>query len=281
MHSRQGTAGFTLVELIVVIVLLGIVGTFSFSYLGFGAKIFSDAVGRDQLMSQSRFAVERLSRELRNALPRSVRVESNATGSCIELVPIISSGSYVQLPKPGGSSANPFVAVTPIAEPGNALVGQYLYVYASNTAMVYNSNSPRRKVIDTITSHSSNSELSEFSFLGNPKHFPKSSPARRFFITEQPVSWCVTPAGELRRFSYYGFNNNQPSLNQLFSLAGPGEVMAKQLNNNLADASQAPFIAVASTLQRSSLVLLDLRFGRANDTEPLRIQHEVFVPNVP
>ncbi|RUO42836.1 hypothetical protein CWE15_05380 [Aliidiomarina taiwanensis] len=281
MVSTHRSQGFTLVELIVVIVLLGIVGTFSFSYLGFGAKIFSDAVGRDQLMSQSRFAVERLSRELRNALPRSVRVDSNVNGSCIELVPIISSSSYVQLPQPGASSDKFFEGVTPIAEPGSVMVGQYLYVYATNAAMVYNSNSPRRKVIDTITPHSSNSNLSVFSFVGNPKYFPKSSPARRFFITEQPVSWCVTPAGELQRFSDYGFHNNQRSLSQLVSLGGPMEVMAKQLNNNLADSSQAPFTASASTLQRSSLVLLDLRFGRANDTEPLRIQHEVFVPNVP
>src|SRR5690554_7243210 len=127
MHSRQGTAGFTLVELIVVIVLLGIVGTFSFSYLGFGAKIFSDAVGRDQLLNQSRFAVERLSRELRNALPRSVRVNSFDQQRCIEFVPIITSSSYVQIPRLGASASNRFIAVTPIVEPGQSILNQSLF----------------------------------------------------------------------------------------------------------------------------------------------------------
>lgn len=279
MASPNRHNGFTLVELIVVIVLLGIVGTFSFSYLGFGAKIFTDAVGRDQLMSQSRFAVERLSRELRNALPRSVRVKSGSNYSCIEFVPIITSSSYVQLPQPGGAVNRNFIGVTPLVEPGYTILNKYLFVYATNNPTVYSANPTRRKRIDTITMDSPQSGLSTFTFSTTPSYFPKSSPARRFFITEQPVSWCVSASGSLERFEQYGFLTTQPSHSSLLNSA-PYEIMAQQLYNDFSP-NQLPFNVEPATLQRSSLVQIDFRFGRANGSEPLHIQHEVFVPNVP
>lgn len=275
--------GFTLIELIVVIVLLGIIGTFSFSYLGFGAKIFSDSVGRDQLLNQSRFAVERLSRELRNALPRSVRVVNDSEGgtnySCIEFVPIITSSSYMQLPRPGASAGNNFIGVTPLTEPGQAMIGSHLFVYATTPELIY-ASSERRKIISTMQNDASNTGLSIFTFTESKATFPTGSPARRFFITEQPVSWCVSSTGRLERFEQYGFLTNQPSRNALLANVS-FEIMAQQLQNNLADPSQSPFHVLPPTLQRNSLVQFDFRFGRSNNTDPLRIQHEVFVPNVP
>lgn len=271
--------GFTLIELIIVIVLLAIIGTFSFSYLGLGAKIFTDSVGRDQLLNQSRFAVERLTRELRNSLPRSVRVVNGSNYSCIEFVPIIASSSYVQLPRPGASAGNNFIGVTPLTEPGQAMIGSHLFVYATTPELIY-ATSERRKIISTMQNDASNTGLSIFTFTESKATFPTGSPARRFFITEQPVSWCVSSTGRLERFEQYGFLTNQPSRNALLANVS-FEIMAQQLQNNLADPSQSPFHVLPATLQRNSLVQIDFRFGRASDTEPLRIQHEVFVPNVP
>lgn len=267
--------GFTLIELIIVIVLLGIVGTFSFSYLGLSAKIFSDTVGRDQLLNQSRFAVERLSRELRNALPRSVRVN----GLCIEFVPIITSSSYVQIPRLGASASKSFIAVTPVVEHNQSILNQSLFVYATTAELIYGNNSPRprRKTIADIQTSTDNSGLSEFTFTDTEASFPTGSPARRFFITEQPVSWCVSDTGNLERFEQYGFFPTQQNHNELVNLVS-SQTMAQQLYNN---SSQVPFSVLSPTLQRNSLVQLDFRFGRDNDSEPLRIQHEVFVPNVP
>lgn len=283
--------GFTLIELVIVIVLLGIVGTFSFQYLGLSAKIFSDTVGRDQLLNQSRFAVERLSRELRNALPRSVRVNSFDQQRCIEFVPIITSSSYVQIPRLGASASNRFIAVTPIVEPGQSILNQSLFVYATTAELIYGNSlsgdSLRRKTIASIQTNTSNSGLSEFTFTDTEASFPTGSPARRFFITEQPVSWCLSNTGTLDRFTQYGFFPTQRTHNQLVSLVS-SQTMAQQLYNDLRpnqdndfSLNQLPFNVESATLQRNSLVQIDFRFGRSNDSEPLRIQHEVFVPNVP
>ena len=56
--------GFTLVELVMVILLLGVMATFSSQFIGIGTQIYGDASRREQLMSDARFAMERLNREL-------------------------------------------------------------------------------------------------------------------------------------------------------------------------------------------------------------------------
>ena len=63
--------GFTLIELVMVILLLGIMATFASQFIGIGTQIYGDARSREQLMSDARFAMERLNREVRDALPGS------------------------------------------------------------------------------------------------------------------------------------------------------------------------------------------------------------------
>ena len=57
-----------------------------------GLSIYVDTARRDNLQQQGRFAVERVSRELRNALPGSVRV----AGNCVDFMPVLNASSYLQ-----------------------------------------------------------------------------------------------------------------------------------------------------------------------------------------
>ena len=88
VHSQRTMrqSGFTLLELVLVMVLLGALAAFSSAFLGQGAKVYVDAVARDRLMSEVRFGLERLNRELRDAVPGSVTLSSN--GSCVQFWPI-------------------------------------------------------------------------------------------------------------------------------------------------------------------------------------------------
>ncbi|MCV5497529.1 type II secretion system GspH family protein, partial [Escherichia coli] len=88
----RGNRGFTLVELVMVILLLGIMVTFTSQFIGIGTQIYGDASSREQLMSDARFAMERLNRELRDAVPGSERIETTGgtwddTGACLRFWP--------------------------------------------------------------------------------------------------------------------------------------------------------------------------------------------------
>ena len=101
-RARPGRArGFTLVELVMVILLLGVMATFSSQFIGIGTQIYGDASRREQLMSDARFAMERLNREVRDAVPGSVRVEDEGggaqeQGACLRFWPIATAGRYLE-----------------------------------------------------------------------------------------------------------------------------------------------------------------------------------------
>ena len=180
--GRSGAKGFTLVELIIVIVLLGIVSIGTFAYLGFGAQIFSDVVGREQLSAQSRFAIERLNRELRNALPASPRV----FGDCLEFFPIDASSAYLEIPAPGNTDNNT-VLIAPADFEGVDALGSYLFIAANNTAQVYGNDSTQRRTIDSVSLDQGQWTL-EFT---DSASFVRQSPARRYYISSGPVSWST------------------------------------------------------------------------------------------
>ena len=59
--------GYTLIEIIIVIVILGIIGGISFQFVGYGVEAFKKSSARKELYDQGRLALERMVRELRDA----------------------------------------------------------------------------------------------------------------------------------------------------------------------------------------------------------------------
>lgn len=86
--------GFTLIEMVISIILLAVVGLFLGSVIRQGLSIYVDSSAREALIQQGRFVTERLSRELREAVPNSVLVANG----CIEFLPITNSAIYSSLP---------------------------------------------------------------------------------------------------------------------------------------------------------------------------------------
>ncbi|EOD9422664.1 prepilin-type N-terminal cleavage/methylation domain-containing protein [Vibrio campbellii] len=85
--------GFTLMEMIVTIVIgsfimLGIAG-----YVQLGMKGYADTIDRQRMQTQAQFVLEKMSREIRHAVPNSFHVPTGAA-NCLEFVPIEYSGFY-------------------------------------------------------------------------------------------------------------------------------------------------------------------------------------------
>lgn len=274
--------GFTLIELIIVIILLGIMGTFVFNYVGFSAQIYSDATAREQLISQSRFAMERLTAELRNALPRSVRVSADNDKMCLEYMPIITSSQYLYIPRTP-TDTSPLHGFAPVVPAGQSLVGKYLVVGAVNSNYIYGVSDQRRKEITAVTINDAEIEI-EFS---GTAHFSGSSPAQRYYVTNHPVSWCYNQTTQkLWRFTGYGLQAITPTLRTLEMLKSGGgiqaEVMATGMTNNLTlPIPEYPFLVDEATLVRTSLIQLDWRFTHPRTDESIQLLHEVHIANVP
>ena len=96
VHNPPRAAGFTLVELVIVIVLLGILSVGTVQFINDSTMGYANSVVRSELASGAQSVLDRLSRELRDALPRSVRV--SADGACLEYLPVVGGTSYLSVP---------------------------------------------------------------------------------------------------------------------------------------------------------------------------------------
>lgn len=84
--------GFTLIEMVVTIVIgstimLGIAG-----YVQLGMKGYADTIDRQRIQTQAQFVLEKMTREIRHAVPNSFYVPESG---CLEFVPIEYSGFYL------------------------------------------------------------------------------------------------------------------------------------------------------------------------------------------
>ncbi len=261
-------AGFTLVELVAVIVLLGIVSIASTQFIQQGMGIYVDSARRDSLQQQGRYAVERMSRELRNALPGSVRV----SGHCIEFSPIEAASSYLN--NVTDSQQTSFQAVD-FNYTSNPVTDRRVAIYTLDNNDVYNYN--RRAVVDldqVDAAAASQRSVNLKNYSGPGHRFRSESPTRRFYIITEPVSFCVR-ANQLFRHDTYGWLNTQSTDT---ANIGNGVLLAENIQTNDGGAVTV-FSYTAGTLQRSGVVLMDLRFSI--DNEWVRFRQEVFVRNTP
>ncbi|BDR12331.1 prepilin-type N-terminal cleavage/methylation domain-containing protein [Vibrio sp. STUT-A11] len=85
--------GFTLIEMIVTIVIGSIIMLGIAAYLRLGAQGYSDSIARQRLQTQAQFVIEKMSREIRHAVPNSFFIDENEK-NCLEFIPIAYSGFY-------------------------------------------------------------------------------------------------------------------------------------------------------------------------------------------
>lgn len=275
--------GFTLMELVIVIVILGIVSGIVGNIVSTGAKIYVDATERDQLLSESRFVVERLNRELRMAVPNSARVTGDANIQCLEFVQAEWVTFYTNLPTiPSTSKSAHVVEIGDIT--GNFSLDtstDFAIVYPTVSTDVYDLTENKRKKIDacidtgTDTSCNSNDDPNHLATLTVNGAFADDSPASRLYIASKAVSYCVQNNSIYRYVDT--INNSQVTYD--IDINTDGSLMAENLVNDLSSASELPFMVSNATLRRNSLVQILLTFEH-ND-EIVNFSNEVHIPNVP
>lgn len=238
------SSGFTLIELITVIVILGVLATAISSFIRFGTQVYTETTARDQLVSSARFAIERMNRDIRNALPNSLRKVDVGIEKCLEFIPILESTIYTDIP------------VIPEAATDKITVIRFDEIFDSNWNVVVYPLIPDDVYINNGKVYGVESILNTGDewviTLENSVRFKEDSPTQRLYFINGSVKYCLS--GE--------------------TLTRNGVLMAQDVHN-----INPPFEVIAPTLQRNGMVQIHLLFEKNN--EQVTFNNEVQVLNVP
>lgn len=178
--------GFTLVELVIVIVLLSALSIMTTSYISTGVDIYTDIADRDKSLNSIRFVMERLRREVTNALPNSAIVSDSDSGSvtdgCLAFTPIVTSSVYTDFPISPDSGDTGIIS--PISD----------YEWSDgDKAVVYLLDSDDLDNTDKVNAISGiNTDKDTLTFSTSPVSFSLASPAKRVYIINNDVSYCFS-----------------------------------------------------------------------------------------
>lgn len=101
-RTRCTQHGFTLVELIMVLVITTLIGGTIAVFLKPAIEAYSDTRVRGELSDQADTALRRMVRDIRHAVPNSIRAPAS---NCFELVPATTGGRYRMGPDASGTAA--------------------------------------------------------------------------------------------------------------------------------------------------------------------------------
>ena len=292
-NAKRCPRGFTLVEMVIVIVITGIIGGMVAVFIRVPVQGYMDVTARAALADTADTAARRLTRDVRLALPNSVRV--SADGLFLELLLTKTGGRYLSDSDPAGlgnvlsfetpPNSPSFTVVG--AMPANALgarqaisVGDQIVVY--NLGTTYTPNDAYSCSAATgcnraqVTGVAGNVvTLDSYPFTTAPAPLP--SPSNRFQVVTTPVTYaCNLKDGTLIRYAGYTIQAIQPAVENAAPLAKEkGALLARQV------AACAFSYTVLANVQRG-LVNIDLSLGAANsNTGVLRLVQQVQARNTP
>lgn len=257
--------GFTLVELVVVLVVVAALGVGITNFIGRSVQGVSDTAERQKLAQIAWIVSEKLSRSLRDALPNSVRL--NASGSCIEFIPTLAGSDYLSVPV--AASAVGFEAI-PFSNYGAAQLNTSLdrvAVFPSAIAGLYNL-SARAVISPTISAINSGSTPGALQLVLSGAHqFLADSPVRRLYIVQNPQMYCFE-GSRLNLYRDYGYRSAMPTTSGLAS-----SVIAT-------DIVQGRFEYNAGTLARTGLINVLFEVSEGGSAAQA-VNQEVQLRNVP
>ena len=258
-----------------VIVLLGILSTVLIVFIVTPFQAARDIERRADLVDAADLALNRISRELRGALPNSVRV--HATGH-IEFIGTVTGGRYRRLPEAGGGGDLfvPFRSSDSFDVPGGLIdfgqiatrsAGVNCGTSAGHCLSVFNTGQPGFNAyagdnLAAIAARDANTIT--YDNGGSEPAFAAHSPQQRFFVVDSVVSYVCNPAtGELRRHAGYGLDTTAPSLP-----TGGGELVVTRV-------ADCQFSYAPGTAARRGLVSLRLDLENEGERVFLLVQAQV------
>jgi MSHA biogenesis protein MshO len=270
--------GFSLVELIVVIVISGVIASVVGLFITGPIQGFLDQARRAELIDAGQLAMTRMGRDVRAALPNSVRI----SGTALELLLTLDGDRY-RIEAPGAeddrlnftTADTAFNTLVPLVLPTGSTfpLTASLAIFPlqpGGAADPYDVADGVMTAPGTINASTVNNGGEVEGRIAMPAHrFSYDSPTRRVFLVEGPVTYLCSPP-QLLRYDGYAVSALQP-----VPPAGTPSVIADNVQ-------ACAFQYAPGTAQRNGVVSIALSLAEnAALTERVRLIRQIHVSNTP
>ncbi|MFZ3223378.1 MAG: type II secretion system protein [Rugosibacter sp.] len=275
------SCGFTLIEAVVSIAILGILGAIVAVFIGKPIQGYFDSARRAELTDQADVALRRLTRDLRLALPSSLRVTNAAGINYIEFIMTSNGGRYRF--DADGSTAGDFLSYTNPGDVSFDVLGPMPAnpaIAAGDFIVVYNlgpGNAPADAYTGGNRAQVQGVAGNVVTLIANPFAIqapPLPSPDARFQVVPgntQAVTYAcpaAVPANMTRQWNY-GFNAAQAT-------PPGGGTMTPIAGNVICIVEYMPNTASG----RNGLLLINLTISDASG-ERISLAQQIRIDNTP
>ena len=265
--------GFTLIELVAVIVLLGSIGVGISQFIPFAVQLYVEGEYQQRILMEARFALARLQREVTNAVPNSLQVFNG--GRCVRFVPISAATRYLNAPIFPNPAGNTIQLARALTADENAT---YATIFPLGPADIYNNANEWQVRTSTHKIASISSDRTTLTLTQN-RQFSSHSPQRRVYLSDEMVTYCVLSDGW--RINLYRESSPLSVTSQIVGI-NDNRLIARELAMpSLMNPTQRPFRFQAGVGQRYGLLRISLIFGRPNTSELIEFNHNAYVLNRP
>jgi MSHA biogenesis protein MshO len=284
MNMNRST-GFTLFEMVFAILILAVIGTTLGVFIIPAVNAHQAMERRAALVDSAESALRRMARDIRLALPNSLRI-STAGGFTIEMLPTVDGGRYCNGDADCSDSLTIGTADTVFdilgcfrnsaftASPGSG----YRLVVGDTTGAVYAGASVITPAATTIAlsiwpgtgttptvcgsaSATADSNNRHRVTLSVAQTFPNTSPRQRVFVVKTPVAYiCSTAGGTLKRYDGYALG------------ALPTSVAGALVTDKVSGCTVS---STTGDVQAKGLVTLTLSLSNAGETVALMHQAQL------
>ena len=252
MRSR----GFTLVELIATMVILGIISVMTSKFIVNGFSFYVDATNIQKISTTANFVAEKMEKLIENSVPNSIVISE--TGKSITFVPIKGALGYTYIPK------NPLSAFD--SEP---------VLYAVTTA--FDSSNIKKDAYVAFNNYGSNEEyykVLNVTVDGNVTAVKIDASSKKF-----------TPGSERGRLYFVDGQNRYITVklenSQLVIIEHNGDEATGTKNILARDVSDIRFSKVAGAFNQYGEIEIEYRFQYQNIAYEKSIYQRIGVANAP
>ena len=208
--THNSELGFTLVEMIVVMVITGIIGGMVALFIRAPVQGYVDSARRAEMTDIADTALRRITRDLRLSLPNSVRVTQAGAVYYLEFIPTSGGGRY-RVGAPGN------ILDFTVADTSFDVLGPMPIFAAGDSVVVYNLGIAGASAYDLPATNNRTTWTSNTATTVTiaAKQFPFESPGNRFQVISTPVTYVCAPVGggtggSLTRYWGYAIQAAQP-----------------------------------------------------------------------